>query len=206
MPRKSPKSPKSPKKLVRKSSKKSLEEFMPISSKFTTQILEPQKQCNHGSNKRILITAIVVGIIGLLINIGALLWLQKLEKINCACSEHWMRNYIKYYLFIIVPIFFINLIINVYVYLSNMSINELNNNNLFIFYKTFSNIVSLFGIANIFIVIIFINKLKEINCECSEDIKREVYWIYNIILAAFICLTILLILVGLPLSLMSMKR
>ena len=206
MPRKSPKSPKSPKKLVRKSSKKSLEEFMPISSKFTTQILEPQKQCNHGSNKSILITAIVVGIIGLLINIGALLWLQKLEKVNCACSEHWMRNYIKYYLFIIVPIFFINLIINVYVYLSNMSIDELNNNNLFIFYKTFSNIVSLFGIANIFIVIIFINKLKEINCECSEDIKREVYWIYNIILAAFICLTILLILVGLPLSLMSMKR
>jgi len=196
---------KSSKKTARKSSKKSLEEFMPMSSKLTTRLVASPVQ-PPPSSKRILIASIVIGIIGIIINISALLWLQKLEELNCACSKHWMRNYIKYYLYIIIPIFFINLIINVYVYLSNMSINELNNNDLFIFINTFSNIVSLFGFANIFIVIIFINRLKEINCECSEDIKREVYWIYNIILAAFICLTILLILVGLPLSLMSMKR
>lgn len=196
---------KSSKKTARKSSKKSLEEFMPMSSKLTTRLVASPVQ-PPPSSKRILIASIVIGIIGIIINISALLWLQKLEELNCACSKHWMRNYIKYYLYIIIPIFFINLIINVYVYLSNMSINELNNNDLFIFINTFSNIVSLFGFANIFIVIIFINRLKEINCECSEDIKREVYWIYNIILAAFICLTILLILVGLPLSFMSMKR
>jgi len=196
---------KSSKKTARKSSKKSLEEFMPMSSKLTTRLVASPVQ-PPPSSKRILIASIVIGIIGIIINISALLWLQKLEELNCACSKHWMRNYIKYYLYIIIPIFFINLIINVYVYLSNMSINELNNNDLFIFINTFSNIVSLFGFANIFIVIIFINRLKEINCECSEDIKREVYWIYNIILAAFICLTILLTLVGLPLSLMSMKR
>ena len=51
------------------------------------------------------------------------------------------------------------------------------------------------GIVNIVIVIIFINKLKEINCVCSEDIVREVYWIYNIILAAILCIYILMLIV-----------
>ena len=45
----------------------------------------------------------------------------------------------------------------------------------------FHMIITIFGFINIFIVIIFINKLKEINCVCSEDIRREVYYIYNTI-------------------------
>ncbi len=43
--------------------------------------------------------------------------------------------------------------------------------------------------------IIYINKLKELNCKCSEDIRREVYWIYNIILASVICILIILMLI-----------
>lgn len=196
---------KSSRKTVRKSSNKSLEEFMPISSKLTTRFVAPPSE-SPSSSKRILIASIVGGIIGVIINISALMWLQKLEELNCACSEHWMRNYIKYYLYVIIPMFFIGLIVNIYAYSANISINEINNNDLFIFYRTFSGIVSLFGFANIFIVIIFINRLKELNCECSEDIKREVYWVYNIVLAAIIGLTILFMLVGLPLALMSLKR
>lgn len=198
---------KSYKKTARKSSKKNFnEDFMPISNRITTRIVEPHNEYHNHFSKNFLIGSIVGGIMGIIINISALMWLQKLEELNCACSEHWMRNYIKYYLYIIIPMFFISLIINIYAYVSNINIYQLNDNDLFIFYKNFSGVVSLFGFANIFIVIIFINRLKEINCVCSEDIKREVYWIYNIVLAAFICLTILLILVGLPLSLMSMKR
>lgn len=196
---------KSSKKTARKSSKKSLEEFMPMSSKLTTRLVaSPVKP--PPSSKRILIASIVVGIIGIIINISALKWLQKLEELNCACSKHWMRNYIKYYLYVIIPMFFIELIINIYAYVTDVSINEFKNNDLFIFYRSFAGIVSLFGFANIFIVIIFINRLKEINCECSEDIKREVYWIYNILLAAIISLAILFMLIGLPLAIMTLKR
>ena len=195
---------KNSKKTVRKSSK-SLEEFMPMSSKLTTRLMTPPNQ-PPPSSKRMLIASIVAGIIGVIINISALMWLQKLEELNCACSEHWMRNYIKYYLYVIIPIFFIGLIINIYAYVADVSINEIHNNDLFIFYRSFAGIVSLFGFANIFIVIIFINRLKEINCECSEDIKREVYWVYNIVLAAIIGLTILFMLVGLPLALMTLRR
>jgi len=35
-------------------------------------------------------------------------------------------------------------------------------------------------------------KLKDINCDCSEDIKREIYWYYNIIMASILALYILL--------------
>jgi hypothetical protein len=196
---------KSSKKTARKSSKKSLEDFMPMSSKLTTRFVASPNQSPQRS-KKILIASIVGGIIGIIINISALMWLQKLEELNCACSEHWMRNYIKYYLYVIIPMFFIGLIINIYAYVADVSIYEIDNNNLFIFYRSFAGIVSLFGFANIFIVIIFINRLKEINCECSEDIKREVYWVYNIVLAAIIGLTILFMLVGLPLALMTLRR
>jgi len=193
------------KKNSRKSSKKSLEDFLPISRKLNSQFVSPPNKYQP-SNKRILIASIVGGIIGIIINISALLWLKKLEELNCACSEHWMRNYIKYYLYVIIPMFFIGLIINIYAYVTEVTISEFNNNDLIIFYRSFAGIVSLFGLANIFIVILFINRLKELNCECSEDIKREVYWVYNIVLASIIGLTILFMLIGLPLALMTLGR
>jgi hypothetical protein len=56
-------------------------------------------------------------------------------------------------------------------------------------------IISVFGFINIFVVIIFINKLKEINCVCSEDIRREVYYIYNTI-SLFIIAFYLLLFIG----------
>ena len=51
-----------------------------------------------------------------------------------------------------------------------------------------------------------INKLKEINCECSEDIKREVYWIYNIVLITIICLTLLFMLISIALPMFLLSR
>ena len=103
---------KSSKKTAKKIFKKSLEEFMPMSSKLTTRLVAPPNQ-SPPSSKRILIASIVGGIAGIIINISALMWLQKLEELDCACSEHWMRNYIKYYLYVIIPMFFIGLIINI---------------------------------------------------------------------------------------------
>jgi hypothetical protein len=117
-----------------------------------------------------------------------------------------MRSYIKYYIYVIIPIFSIGLLINAYLYISDYSIIDLNNNDVFIFYKSFTNILSLFGLANIIIVIIFINRLKEINCECSEDIKREIYWIYNIILASIIGGALLFALIGALVFYISFKR
>jgi len=200
MPKKTPK--RTPKNTI-----KDYEEFMPTSNKITSRLIAPSEKGPSGNVKsRLIIGMIVGGIIGLIINVSALTWLHKLEEMNCACSEHWMRSYIKYYLYVIIPIFCIGLLINVYLYISDYSIIDLNNNDVFMFYKSFTNIVSIFGLANIVIVIIFINRLKEINCECSEDIKREIYWIYNIILASIIGGALLFALIGALVFYISFKR
>jgi hypothetical protein len=70
----------------------------------------------------------------------------------------------------------------------------------------FVGIVGLFGFANMIIAIVFISKLKELNCECSEDIKREIYFIYNIVLASFMAIALLLGLMAIPIAILSMRR
>ena len=147
---------------------------------------------------------IISGVLGLIINIFAIMWIYKLENINCKCSNNWMRLYIKYYLLLIIPVISITLLINLYLYFNNLVYSDITNS-LFTFYRLFAGFVTIIGLINIIISIIFINRLKEINCECSEDIKREVYYIYNIVLASLICIIILLTLMSIPLIILKFK-
>jgi hypothetical protein len=158
------------------------------------------------SKSAVTLFAIFLGLLGLIINIYALVWIFKLEEIpECKCSESWMRTYIKYYLHASIPVMIISLLINMYLYSNSLLPGDLANNSLFGAYRIFTGFVSLFGFANIVIAIVFINKLKEINCECSEDIKREIYYIYNIIGALFVGLAVLLAFIGLPI-LLTMRK
>jgi len=92
-----------------------------------------------------------------------------------------------------------SIIIVIHIVILMININAFNNMDASGINKYFSkttllvlNIVNvifvLYALINIVIAIIFINKLKELNCECSEDIRREVYWIYNIVMASLICI------------------
>ena len=144
--------------------------------------------------------AIFIGLIALIINIYAIVWIYKLETIDCKCSNNWMRTYIKYYLHAIIPIMSITLLINIYLYFNELTYSDIKND-LFTFYRVIAGFVNFFGLVNIIISIIFINELKKINCECSEDIKREVYFIYNIIMASMISITILIALMSIPIIL-----
>ena len=148
--------------------------------------------------------AIFSGLIALVINVYAVMWIYRLEEIDCKCSNTWMRLYIKYYLQVVIPIMIISMFINIYLYSNGLGASDLTSG-IFVFYRIFVTLVSFMGFLNIIISIIFINKLKEINCECSEDIKREVYFIYNIVLAAFVGITILFTLMSIPIF-MSMLR
>ena len=138
--------------------------------------------------------SIILLFIILLININASMWIAKLEKINCACSDSFMRNYIKYFLFIMIPAIIIQLLVAIYMFANN--INSICMSNTMLMFIGFSRFIfGIFYIINICVAIIYINRLKELNCECSEDIRREVYWIYNIILASIFCILIILMLI-----------
>jgi len=134
---------------------------------------------------------IIIHIAILMININAIMWINKLEKIKCACSESYMRSYIKYFLYILIPISIINILLNIYMYVNNINhlelskLSGLSSSAIFIL-NIFNIIYVIFALTNIVIAIVFINKLKELKCECSEDIRREVYWIYNIVMASLL--------------------
>lgn len=142
-----------------------------------------------------ILTIIILTII-LLININASVWISKLEKINCACSDNYMRNYIKYFLFVMIPFIIIQLCVAIYVYFNVSDIKSVTiSTTTLMIIAFFRFIFGIFYIINICIAIIYISKLKELNCECSEDVRREVYWIYNIILASIFCILILILII-----------
>ena len=143
---------------------------------------------------------IVIGIVAIIINVYALVWIMKLEAIpECKCSDNWMRLYIKYFLHVYIPVLIISLLTNVYLYSNGLAPTDLTSG-IFVAYRAFLGIFGLFLFANMIIAIVFINKLKEMNCECSEDIKREIYFIYNIIMASVIGLSILFVLMAVPIG------
>jgi hypothetical protein len=156
--------------------------------------------------RNMLFLSVIIGLIILTINVYAILWINKLDTMNCACSESHMRTYIKYYLYVFIPMICIDILINIYILAFNVSILDLANNTLYNIYRNIRSVFTIFSIINIVIVIIFINKLKEINCECSEDIVREVYWIYNIVLASYIGIVFLLALIAIIMIMSSQMR
>jgi hypothetical protein len=146
----------------------------------------------------------ILGFIGLIINVYAIIWIYKLETIDCKCSNTWMRLYIKFFLHVIIPVMVIQMLVNIYLYSNNMMPNDITND-MFSLYKMIVGFVNILGFLNIVISIIFINKLKEMNCECSEDIQREVYFIYNIVLASIIGIFILMAFMAIPLVLLGSR-
>jgi hypothetical protein len=198
MPKKS-KSTKSAKSAKAKSLTKTLKSLSPIpGSPGGPGGMSFQDSVNAQKKTSISMFAIFIGLIALIINVYAIVWIYKLETIDCKCSNNWMRTYIKYYLHAIIPIMSITLLINIYLYFNDLTYRDITND-LFTTYRVIAGFVNFFGLVNIIISIIFINELKKINCECSEDIKREVYFIYNIIMASIISISILIALMSIPL-------
>ena len=175
--------------------------------------IEQEKSLNNANHIKIssivsnmIIMAIFLGIIVLIINVTALMWINKLDTMNCVCSESYMRTYIKYFLYFNIVIISIDILLNIYIYFNNISILEFDNNFLYKIYKAIRGIFFIFSLINVVIVIIFINKLKEINCECSEDIRREIYWVYNIVQACYISIVLLFAIIALITVLASRRQ
>jgi hypothetical protein len=124
---------------------------------------------------------IILYSIAIAINYMALMWLLKLDEINCECSKSWMHTYIKYFLYVYFVIIAISIVINLYLFLSETSPEQSQA------YKMFAYVLMVFGffgIANVIISLVYIDMLKRMDCKCSEDVKREIYWYYNIVTVA----------------------
>lgn len=136
---------------------------------------------------------VILYVVVISINYMALLWIQKLDEINCECSKSWMHTYIKYFLYAYFVMIAVAIAINLYLFLSETSPQQ---SEIFKMFGYVLVVFNLFGIANVIISLIYIDKLKRINCTCSEDVKREIYWYYNIITASLWAFVFLLAIIS----------
>jgi SNF family Na+-dependent transporter len=133
------------------------------------------------STSMISIIAIIISlIISLVFPFIALFWIRKLDSIQCKCSENWKRDYMEWYLYFIIALVFINLLMMVFLGYNLYYIIDS------VFGKIALSIVFYLlifaGLSYTVITIDYITKLKQNNCDCSEDIKREITYILQVVL------------------------
>lgn len=136
-------------------------------------------------------------VVTFVINTMTLIWLYKLDEISCKCSDNWMRTYIKYFIYVYFAMIAVSLIVNIYLYVSNVGYKD---SQVYQFFRYAYMVFNVFGFVNIIIAIIYIDELKKTNCVCSEDVRREIYWYFNIIRLAIISLTLLLLIILISIS------
>lgn len=124
---------------------------------------------------------LVIYIVILTLHVCIYMWIDKLERENCDCSKLWHRNIVKAFAIIL----FVVTCINAYLisqndfdsnkYLKNIMMNNMT------FLQIYSVASIMISFSYIFIMFDYIRKLKEMECECSEDWKREFGWYYSIV-------------------------
>jgi hypothetical protein len=123
------------------------------------------------------------------IHVFALMWLQKLESTSCKCSANWKRDYIKYFLYV----YFVFVALQLVAFLATGK-QLIQSESSFV--RLLVMLFNIFAFVNAFVVIFYVKELKDANCECSEDIKREVYYYWNIVYLALWALAVLIALVA----------
>ena len=122
---------------------------------------------------------LIVFIVVLTLHISIYMWIDKLEKENCECSKLWHRDILKALAIVLFVLTCINMFLltknnsNSKVFIENVSKHMLG--------KVYLGFSLLFGFSYIFIMFDYIRRLKEMECECSEDWKREFGWWYSIL-------------------------
>ena len=135
----------------------------------------------------------VIGVIGIFLLILTYIYIDKLEKIGCDCSKHPYRNYIKGY-----SIFAIIYIVFMFLLPVTWAIKNLG-----------ASFGGLYMIANVIFVIvtviffvyslIYTRYLMKEKCKCSEDLRREILYLWSlieVILFAFIFIVPILVLLA----------
>ena len=135
-----------------------------------------------------LLIHLIVLVLVITLHVAMYMWTTELEKENCDCSDLWHRNLINIFsilLLILIPVNF---------YLRYKNFLPIKSFNLDL--KTgYSIIVGGIGVFYMVIILDYVMKLKEKNCECSEDWKREYGYIFTIVYISLLLLVLLFIII-----------
>lgn len=155
------------------------------------------------SNRIYIVVYVIISSVVIGLNLAGLFWIDKLEKIDCKCSVHWKRDYIKYYLYCLLTL---QIILFVLTIIYGMRATNVMNDTFGSIYKLVTFILAIANVINVVVVITYVNELRKINCSCSEDIKRDVYYTYNIIEAFMYIIMVLIFITMLVLGFFSLFR
>jgi len=121
----------------------------------------------------------------LFIGISTILWINRLEKEKCECSEDSRRSQIKnWWIFMV--------IFSTFLYLISFLIND---NDVI---KIISGIVAFINLIFVIISFIYILNLRKKKCECSDTAGQKILYIYDIIALLFLGFAIITLVIGIP--------
>jgi hypothetical protein len=98
----------------------------------------------------------------------ALVWVTRLEKKACACSQDWRRDYMKYY--------FIAAILYQFLLLSKNAK----------FLNIVAPIMALASVVYLYAIVTYVVHQKKRACHCSESSERMILFVFSLLQIATI--------------------
>lgn len=123
--------------------------------------------------------ASILTILGIVLQLLILRYLLTLEKIGCKCAMDWRRDYIMFYLGLLIVFSLVNLFLT-------PDVIPLLQSSMFVL-----------GVLNVVFVLQYVHRLKKEKCECSASVYREVMYILAVINAFLYALILLLLVIAL---------
>ena len=124
-------------------------------------------------------------------------YIFKLETVGCECAKDWRRDYIQYYLLL--------LIVYVVVLLCVMTMGDMRT--MVMINLRITVIMFILGVCFIVFTLQYVHRLKTIKCKCSEGTARDVLQIVATINAVILGITVLkMIAFAIMLSIVLMSK
>ena len=113
--------------------------------------------------------------LGIFFLLLAYTYINKLEKIGCACAEMKNRKFLKNFALFGAVYLFVTMMIS-----PSAAVAMFGETGSFVYWGI-SLLFVLFSLVFYVLALLYVRKLIKEKCECSEDVRREVLYIYSIV-------------------------
>lgn len=115
-------------------------------------------------------------------------YIEKLQKDDCKCSEHEMREYVKYYSYYIIVVPILIILVGL-IFGSNIAQESIENP----IYKNIAFIVTILGT---YVLYTYSKLLVDRACKCSEGWQRDTMKYHSYVLITIISLSFISMILG----------
>ena len=132
--------------------------------------------------------AVAISFLGIFLLLMIYTYIDKLEKTGCDCSESPYRSFIKNF-----PIFAVLYLVLTMALPAGVAISMFGTSGAMIYMLIRAVFFVMFFVFFV-LVIVYVRNLIKAKCECSEDIRREVMYIYAILEVVLLSLSVVFVL------------